>query len=74
MEIYSFDFNNKKQNNIFIEESTLLIGEFDVFHIGHNELLNKAKSLSSKNKIGITVFETKKKKKKFYHSKIDYKI
>lgn len=62
MEIYSFDFNNKKQNNIFIEESTLLIGEFDVFHIGHNELLNKAKSLSSKNKIGITVFETKKKK------------
>lgn len=59
MEIYNFDYKIKKHKNLFENNSTLLLGKFDVFHKGHNELLNKAKELSKTNKIGITLFEIK---------------
>lgn len=62
MEVYNFNYNVKNQKNIFEGNSNLLIGEFSVFHIGHKELFDKAKSLSN-NKLGITLLEIDNKAK-----------
>ncbi|MGL6124968.1 MAG: FAD synthase [Metamycoplasmataceae bacterium] len=56
MEIYTFNYKDKN-NNIFSNKSSLILGKFNVFHKGHEELLERAKKLSSKNKIGITLFD-----------------
>lgn len=56
MEIYKFNYQAKNIKEVFENNSTLLIGEFELFHIGHKKLFEKAKEISKKNKIGITVF------------------
>ncbi len=61
MDVYTFDLKSKKHQEDFEEKTTLLIGEFDVFHVGHNELLNIANSLSTNNKLGITIFDIEDK-------------
>ncbi|MDK2819730.1 MAG: hypothetical protein KFW07_02740 [Mycoplasmataceae bacterium] len=56
MEIYKFNYQSSENNQGFENNSTLLIGEFELFHIGHMELFKKSKEISQKNKIGITIF------------------
>ncbi len=57
MDIYNFDYKVKQLNQTLKNHSTLLIGKFDIFHIGHKKLLDEAKIVSKKNKIGITLFQ-----------------
>jgi riboflavin kinase/FMN adenylyltransferase len=55
MDIYNFNYKIEDITDI-LEDTTLMIGKFNVFHKGHQELFNKAKEVSGSNKIGITLF------------------
>lgn len=56
MDVFKF---NWKSNEIKIKENTnLLLGEFYFFHLGHNELLKKAKELQKPGeKVGIFILD-----------------
>ena len=62
MDVYKFGANNKSNLDDFKKGSTLLLGEFEVFHKGHNELLKKARDISKNEKIGILLIENYEKK------------
>ena len=59
MDIYHFDF---KKNQKFKHNSILLLGEFELFHKGHQKLLNKAREIKSNEKIGILIINNLDKK------------
>ncbi|MGL5732784.1 MAG: FAD synthase, partial [Metamycoplasmataceae bacterium] len=61
MDVYNFDYKSKNLNNIFETKSTIILGKFNIFHKGHQNLLDNAKALSSQNKIGITIFTSENK-------------
>lgn len=54
MDVYKFDIKKKINSKEFSKnKSTLLLGEFELFHRGHYQLFEKAKSISGNNDIGI---------------------
>lgn len=55
MEIYNFVYTAENNKQILESKSSLILGKFSVFHKGHKELLENAKKLPTKNKIGITL-------------------
>ncbi len=59
MNVYRFNINHNIKNNQDLKEGTiLLLGKFNVFHKGHQELLNHAQSIKKDNeKIGIFIIE-----------------
>ncbi len=59
MDIYNFDYKTETTKEPLKENLTLIIGKFNVFHQGHEELLKKAKEVSKKNKLGTTLFNFK---------------
>ncbi|MGL5591748.1 MAG: FAD synthase [Metamycoplasmataceae bacterium] len=56
MDVYNFDYKAKNLKKIFETTSTIILGKFNIFHKGHQKLLESAKELSQENKIGITLF------------------
>lgn len=59
MDVYKFNIKKDIQNKeIFKDGSFLLLGKFEVFHKGHNQLLNYAKKERFENQpIGIFIIE-----------------
>lgn len=59
MEVFNFDL--KKEKSFVKTPTILLLGEFEVFHKGHEELLKLAKQEKSNELIGILIIKNKQK-------------
>lgn len=54
MNVYQFNIKkNIKDNSFFSDGSIVLLGKFEIFHIGHKLLYDQAKKTKTKEKIGI---------------------
>ena len=47
------DLNNSKE---FTKDSTIIIGNFDGVHLGHQEIIRKCSQIASSNRFGILTF------------------
>ncbi len=62
MNVYKFDIKHDIKNNEDLKNGTILIlGKFNIFHKGHQELINYAFSIKNeKQKIGILIINEEK--------------
>ncbi len=54
MDVYKFDIKKNILDN-FNNKTIILLGEFEVFHVGHLKLLEKAREIQNEEKIGILI-------------------
>ena len=64
------DLNNSKE---FTKDSTIIIGNFDGVHLGHQEIIRKCSQLASSNKFGILTFDPHPREY-FKRNKLPFKL
>lgn len=68
MHVYKFNKTNNIDKDFIKNGTILLLGKFDVFHIGHKALLDYAKNKAKKNNLKLGIFFINNDEKEFLQS------